>query len=175
MRQPLAVAAILIGLGVFATGSVAAQSLGDVARQQKQASGQAKPSAPKKVITEDDLPTQETISTGSSEAAATESSKEEKQADSAADKMKSADDFKAGIQAQKQNVGALQKQLEDLKASVHFVEANRYSNGVEYNEHQIKKQKEAERLQKQLDEEKSKLQDMQEQARKAGFGSAVYE
>ncbi len=175
MRQHLAVPVVLIGLGLFATGSLVGQSLGDVARQQKQSSGQSKPSAPKKVITEDDLPAQDTISTGSSEAAANESSKEEKQADSSADKMKSADDFKAGIQAQKQNVDALQKQLEDLKASVHFVEANAYTNGVEYNEHQIKKQKEAERLQKQLDEEKSKLQDMQEQARKAGFGSAVYE
>ena len=174
MRHSLAVAAVVVGLGVFATGSVFAQSLGDVARQQKQNSAQTKPAA-KKVITEDDLPTQETISTGSSDSRATDASKEEKQGDSTADKMKSADEFKAAIQSQKQNVDSLQKQVDDTKASVHFVEANRYSNGVEYNEHQIQKQKEADRLQKQLDEEKSKLQDMQEQARKAGFGSTVYE
>jgi hypothetical protein len=174
MRHPLAVAAFVIGLGAFATGGVFAQSLGDVARQQKQNSAQTNP-APKKVITEDDLPTQETISTGSSDSKATDASKEEKQGDSTADKLKSADDFKAAIQAQKQNVDLLQKQVDDTKASVHFVEANRYSNGVEHNERQIQKQKEADRLQKQLDEEKSKLQDMQEQARKAGFGSTVYE
>jgi hypothetical protein len=174
MRLPLAVAAVVVGLGVFAAGSVFAQSLGDVARQQKQNSAQSKP-APKKVITEDDLPTQESISTGSSDAKATDTSKEVKQGDSTADKMKSADDFKAAIQTQKQNVDSLQKQVDDMKASVHFVEANRYSNGVQYNEHQIQKQKEADRMQKQLDEEKSRLQDMQEQARKAGFGSAVYE
>jgi len=174
MRHPLAVAAVVVGLGVFATGGVFAQSLGDVARQQKQNSAQTKAAA-KKVITEDDLPTQETISTGSSDSKETDASKEEKQADSAADKLKSADEFKAVIQSQKQNVDSLQKQVDEMKASVHFVEANRYSNGVQYNEHQIQKQKEADRLQKQLDEEKSKLQDMQEQARKAGFGSAVYE
>jgi hypothetical protein len=174
MRHPLAMAAVVVGLGVFATGSVFAQSLGDVARQQKQNSAQTKAAA-KKVITEDDLPTQETISTGSSDSKETDASKEEKHADSAADKLKSADEFKAAIQSQKQNVDSLQKQVDDMKASVHFVEANRYSNGVQYNEHQIHKQKEADRLQKQLDEEKSKLQDMQEQARKAGFGSAVYE
>ena len=121
------------------------------------------------------MPTQETISTGSGNSKATDASKEEKQGDSTADKLKSADEFKAAIQAQKQNVDLLQKQVDDTKASVHFVEANRYSNGVEHNERQIQKQKEADRLQKQLDEEKSRLQDMQEQARKAGFGSTVYE
>ena len=174
MRHPLAVAAFVVAVGAFATGTVFAQSLGDVARQQKQNAAQSK-AASKKVITEDDLPTQQTISTDSSDSRATETSKEDKQVDSAADKLKSADEFKAAIQSQKENVDSLQKQVDDTKASVHFVEANRYSNGVEYNEHQIKKQKEADRLQKQLDEEKFKLQDMQEQARKAGFGSAVYE
>jgi hypothetical protein len=174
MRHPLAVAAFVIGFGAFVTGGVFAQSLGDVARQQKQNSAQTNP-APKKVITEDDLPTQETISTGSSDSKVTDASKEEKQGDSTADKLKSADEFKAAIQAQKQNVDLLQKQVDDTKASVHFVEANRYSNGVEHNERQIRKQKEADRLQKQLDEEKSRLQEMQEQARKAGFGSSVYE
>ena len=174
MRHSLAVAAVVVGLGAFATGSLFAQSLGDVARQQKQNSAQTNPT-PKKVITEDDLPTQGTISTGSSDSKATDASKEEKQGDSTADKMKSADEFKAAIQAQKQNVDLLQKQVEEMKASVHFVEANRYSNGVEHNERQIQKQKEADRMQKQLDEEKSRLQDLQEQARKAGFGSAVYE
>ncbi len=174
MRHPLAMAATVVGLGLFAAGSVFAQSLGDVARQQKQNSAQSQPAA-KKVITEDDLPTQETISTGSGDSKATDASKEEKQGDSTADKLKSADEFKAAIQTQKQNVDALQKQVDDMKASVHFVEANRYSNGVEHNERQIQKQKEADRMQKQLDEEKSRLQDMQEQARKAGFGSAVYE
>ncbi len=101
MRHPLAVAAVVVGFGVFATGSVFAQSLGDVARQQKQNSAQSNP-APKKVITEDDLPIQETISTGSSDSKATDASKEEKQGDSTADKLKSADEFKAAIQAQKQ-------------------------------------------------------------------------
>ena len=173
MRQPLAVA--LLGFGIFAAGSLFAQSLGEVARQQKQNASQSTSAAPKKVITEDDLPTGGTISTGSSEEHVADSAKEDKQGDSAADKLKSAEAFKAAIQAQKQNVDALQKQVDDMKASVHFVEANRYSNGVQYNEHQIQKEKEAGRMQKQLDAEKSKLQDMQEKARQAGFGGAVYE
>jgi hypothetical protein len=174
MRQPLVVA-VLLGLGIFTTGTLCAQSLGEIARQQKQNSSQTNSVTPKKVITEDDLPTGETISTGSSEEHVADSTKEGKQGASTAEKLQSAEQFKAVIQAQKHNIDALQKQVDDMKASVHFVEANRYSNGVQYNEHQIQKQKEAERLQKQLDEQKSRLQDMQEQARKAGLGSAVYE
>src|SRR5437868_4361734 len=59
--------------------------------------------------------------------------------------------------------------------SVHFVEANRYYNGVQYNQYQLKKQQEAQRMKKQLDGEKKTLGNMQESARKAGFGSAVYD
>ncbi len=65
--------------------------------------------------------------------------------------------------------------MEKLNDSVHFVEANRYYNGVQYNQYQLKKQQEAQRLQKQLDTEKKALGDAQESARKAGFGSAVYD
>lgn len=173
MRRPSSVIAVLIA--VVAVGNVFAQSLGDVARQQKSNPAQSKPDAPKKVITEDDLPTQGTISTGSNDSNKTDTSKEEKQANSAAEKLESADHFKRAIAAQKHNVDQFQKALDHLNASIHFVDANEYWDGVQHNERQIQKQKEAERMQKQLDEEKSKLQDMQEEARKAGFGSAVYE
>ena len=75
----------------------------------------------------------------------------------------------------KARIAALQSQVEKLNDSVHFVEANRYYNGVQYNQYQLKKQQEAQRLQKQLDTEKKALGDAQESARKAGFGSAVYD
>jgi len=65
--------------------------------------------------------------------------------------------------------------VDKLNGSVHFVEANRYTNGVQYNQYQLKKQQEAQRLQKQLDGEKKQLADAQESARKAGFGTAVYD
>ena len=67
----------------------------------------------------------------------------------------------------------MQAQVDRLNDSVHFVEANRYTNGVQYNQYQLKKQQEAQRLQKQLDGEKKQLEDAQESARKAGFGTAV--
>jgi len=62
-----------------------------------------------------------------------------------------------------------------LQDSIHFVEANRYRNGVEYNKVQAEKQKEAQRLQGRLDEAQKNLEQMQESARKAGFGSSVWD
>jgi len=46
---------------------------------------------------------------------------------------------------------------------------------VQYNQYQLKKQQETQRLQKQLDTEKKALGDAQESARKDGSGSAVYD
>ncbi len=79
------------------------------------------------------------------------------------------------IGAQKRAVDSLQSQIKQLQDSVRFVEANRYTNGAQYNQEQSRKQQEVERLQKKLDDEKAKLEDMQESARKAGFGSAVHD
>ena len=46
---------------------------------------------------------------------------------------------------------------------------------MQYNQYQLKKQQEAQRMQKLLETEKKALGDAQESARKAGFGSAVYD
>jgi predicted RNase H-like nuclease (RuvC/YqgF family) len=88
---------------------------------------------------------------------------------------RSGEQWKAAIQAQKDAIAAMQSQVDKLNASVHFVEANRYTNGVQYNQYQLEKQKQVQQMQKQLDTQKKKLEDMQEAARKAGFGSSVYD
>jgi len=148
-----------------------AQSLGDVARQQKQKQ-QAKTGKPApKVITDDDLPSHPNDSVDSKPA---KDSHEEVTSTTSGDK-KPAAQWKAEIQAQKDNIASMQAQLDRVKASIYFVEANRYVNGVEYNQQQIRKQQQAERMQKQLDEQKSRLESMQEAARRQGYGSAVYD
>jgi cell division protein FtsL len=55
------------------------------------------------------------------------------------------------------------------------VEANTYVNGAQYNQYQVKKQQQVANLQTQLSEQKQKLSDMQDSAKKAGMGSAVYD
>jgi hypothetical protein len=143
-------------------------SLGDVARQQRQREKEAH--RPAKVITNDEIPSQPPSAEESS-SAADQSSKD----NTAERREETGNRWKHLIQEQKSAIASNQKRLEEFKASIHFVEANRYSNGVRYNEAQLQRQKEAERAEKQLDEQKKKLADMQEAARRQGFGSAVYD
>ncbi|HXM23298.1 MAG TPA: hypothetical protein VN948_18720 [Terriglobales bacterium] len=170
MRQAHKVVAV-IGVVLFVIAGSYGQSLGDVARQQRQK--QAKDAhAPRKVVTNEDIPEHpeaiSTTSTGTDEC-------DGAPAAPASNDAHSGEQWKAKIEAQKNSVASLQSQIDKLNSSIHFVEANRYTNGVQYNERQVKKQDEVQRMQKQLDEQKKQLEDMQESARKAGLGSSVYE
>jgi hypothetical protein len=147
------------------------QSLGDVAREQRQKQQAKDPKAAAKVVTNDEIPESPDASSSDDRDGTPESSTP---AASSTGK-KTAEQWKAEIELRKARIATLQSQVEKLNDSVHFVEANRYYNGVQYNQYQLKKQQEAQRLQKQLDTEKKALADAQEYARKAGFGSAVYD
>ena len=157
---------------ILLTCASSGQSLGDVAREQRQKEQAKDPKAAPKVVTNDEIPESPDAANSSEDAdGALESSTP---AASSAGK-KTAEQWKAEIEARKARIAALQSHVEKLNDSVHFVEANRYYNGVQYNQYQLKKQQEAQRLQRQLDTEKKALEDAQESARKAGFGSAVYD
>ncbi len=143
------------------------QALGDVARQQRQQQA-AKSHQPRKIVTNDDIP-------GRTESDADEKPDNQAEPVSALKPGASAERVKAVIQVQKTRVAALKAQIDKLSASIHYVEANRYSNGVQYNQYQRQKQQEVDRMRQQLMQEQTKLADMQEAARKAGFGSAVYD
>jgi hypothetical protein len=162
-----------LALALLATAAVAQDepSLGDVARKQRH-EHEKDAHSPKKVITNDQIPSRPPSAEESSSAAGEESSLKNTPA---LERQDSAEHWKHVIQEQKEAIASNQKRLDEFKASIHFVEANRYSNGVRYNEEQLRRQKEAERGEKQLEEQKKKLADMQEAARRQGFGSAVYD
>jgi predicted RNase H-like nuclease (RuvC/YqgF family) len=168
-------ALFLAGLVFVAAGWLYGQSLGEVARQQRQQQSKTA-KTPRKVITNEDIPERPK---SASESTADDSVSDEHGEDSGQPRRggsaKTAEQWKAEIQAQKSDIAALQAQLDRLKASIHYVQANLYVNGAEYNQLQLKKQQQAERLQKQLDDMKQKLESTQEAARKAGFGNAVYD
>jgi hypothetical protein len=157
---------------VVLTCASQAQSLGDVAREQRQKQQTKDAHAPHKVVTNEEIPESPDASTDSSSEGGTTPESSEP-ASSAGNKT--AEQWKSEIQARKARISALQSQVEKLNNSDHFVEANRYYNGVQYNQHQLKKQQEAQRMQKQLDSEKAALSNAQDSARKAGFGTAVYD
>lgn len=162
---------LLAMLFLLAGVSSYAQSLGDVARteRQKQQVKDAQTTS-HKVITNEDIPERDDSEDDDSDADDAVSS-----APRAAKTGRSAEQWKVAILAQKEAVASLQSEADKLNSSIHFVEANHYTNGVQYNQHQLKKQEQVERLQKQLEKEKKKLADMQEAARKEGFGNAVYD
>jgi hypothetical protein len=162
MRQSCKILAV-IGLLAFAAH---AQSLGDVAREQRQK--QAKDAHPAhKVVTNEDIPE-------SPEATSTTSVTDEPAAPASND-THAAEQWKAKLETQRNSIASLQSQIDKLNASIHFAGPNCVANCVQYNERQIHKQDEVERMQKQIEEQKQKLEDMQESARKAGLGSSVYE
>jgi hypothetical protein len=161
---------------LFAAGSLHAQSLGDIARQQQQQKQQqtakSGSAASKKVITNEDMPASQTPSSANSTSAWKIDAPEPT---SAPDNEKTAEQWKQTIQVQKSFVAQLQQAIDKRKASIHYVEANLYSNGAQHNELQARKQADVERLEQRLAAEKKKLEDMQEACRQAGFGNAVYE
>jgi hypothetical protein len=170
MRQAYKAVAY-IGVVLFLVAGSYAQSLGDVAREQRQK--QAKDAhAPRKVVTNEDIP--ENPEPASSTSVSIDDHDTTPSAPASND-AHAGKQWKAKIAAQKSAVVSLQSQIDQLNSSIHFVAAERYYNGVQYNERQVQKQVEVQRMQKQLDEQKKQLEDMQESARKAGLGSSVYE
>lgn len=65
--------------------------------------------------------------------------------------------------------------MDELSESIRFAPANCVANCVGWNERQREKQQRVERMQAQLEEQKRRLDDMQESARKQGYGSSVYD
>jgi predicted RNase H-like nuclease (RuvC/YqgF family) len=157
--------ALVAGL-VFLGGPLFGQSLGDVGRAQRQKQGDASTSQPAKVITNDDLGT----SSSDSSHTRTKEKKDPKPEQKEEKFEKDAEHTKAAILAQKIKITNLQAEIEKLRASIRYIET-----GVPSNENQLKKQQAADHMQEQLRQENQRLAAMQEAARRAGFGSVVYD
>lgn len=150
---------------LFLVGIGYGQSLGDVAREQR---AKQQPKAAPKVITNEDIP--------ESPEADSDSGKQPDSVGKPSSPRRSAQQWKAEIQAQERAITNLQNQIQRTTASIHYTNSPaRTVNGARYNEHQEQKQEQVQRMQEQLDREKRKLDDLQEAARKDGYGNAVYE
>jgi len=162
-------------------------SLGDLARKQresKQKDAKDAKDAPakakdalakaKKVVTDEDMPEH---APDSDEAVAGPDGPHDEASvpKSADDVVRTGDQWKAAIAQRKAVLADLKDRIDKLNGSIHFVEANAYRNGVEYNKKQAQKQQDVERMQAQYDDQKRDLEQMQENARKAGYGSAVWD
>jgi hypothetical protein len=157
---------LVMSLGALCSG----QSLGDVARQERQKQEAKKAEGAPKVITNEDLPEHPN---SDDNIASSQESRES--APSQPMGSKPAEQWKAEIAAQRKAVDDLQSRIDRLNSSIHFAPGNCVRNCEQWNEHQIQKQDEVQRRQAELEQQKKKLEDMQEAARKEGYGNAVYE
>jgi hypothetical protein len=160
----------VLGLVISICASSYAQSLGDIAREQRQKQQAKKAQATPKVLTNEDLPEHPE---SNDNAASSEVSSES--APSQPLGTKPAEQWKAEIEAQRRSVDNLQREMDRLNSSIHFAPGNCVRNCVQYNEHQVQKQEEVQRMQAELEQQKKQLEGMQEAARKEGYGNSVYE
>jgi len=155
-------------------------SLGDLARQQRQHMEKSKPAQGKdakssKVITNEEIHayagTEPAPASASEEQAASTPSSNS----SANDVKQAAGVWTSRIAAQKSQIAQLQKQINAINQSIRFAPANCVANCVQWNQRQLAKQRQAEGMQARLEEQKKRLESMQDSARKQGYGSAVYD
>jgi hypothetical protein len=168
MRQKLKTAAYSAGLAFLLISLSYGQSLGDVARQQRQNQQAKKDQPTPKVITNEDLPEHSQEAGDSAETGHSPEPGPHRASKSAAQ-------WRAEIEAQKHSIAALQSQMERLNSTIRFAEVSSAYNAGRYNERQLQKQEQVQRMQAQLDQQRKRLEAMQEAARKDGFGNAVYE
>lgn len=153
------------------------QSLGDLARQQRQQhakTAQTKDSKTPKVFTNSDLPAHSDDADHSDGSEPADTGKAPMPVPSSGPRQGS-EHLRSEIQAQKSQIAELQRQIDEVNGSIRFAPGNCVRGCEKWNEHQQRKQQQVEQMQAQLEEQKRHLEETQESARKQGFGSSVYD
>lgn len=169
---------LIFAIALFISGPASPQSLGDVARANSEKKTEDA-STPPRVITNKDLPKDPDTDQAPSELqpAATEPTNKAADHRSAQQRLaeqRAAEQWKRQILAQKNRVAILQARIDELNASIQSAHGSVQSEGP-YNRYQMRQLQRVARIQQQLDEQKSQLDQMQEAARHAGMRSAVYD
>jgi hypothetical protein len=161
-------------LFLLASVAVYGQSLGDVARQTREKEAAA--TVPAKVITDGDLASGAS-ETGQPAKAQTASQGKSRASGSTANPPDShaAEQWRRQILAQKRIVETLEKRLARYQASLSSVDAAAISRGEILTRSQALEQERIAQVQEQLGEQRGKLLEMQEEARRAGMHTQVYD
>lgn len=190
----LAAGSLLWAAGAYAQDD--SPSLGDVARQVRQQkqqkgpqakdatksaqSGTAAPSSAAKsesphVITNENIGSHATVNSAPARQSEAGDDSEDEQPNSPAEKNAQAEKWKQDIQSQREAIKSLQQQIDEISSSIQYAGGNCVANCVEWNERQKQKQDQVDSMKAQLADQQKRLEDMQESARKQGFGSSVYD
>ncbi|MFZ0806776.1 MAG: hypothetical protein WAN03_11360 [Candidatus Sulfotelmatobacter sp.] len=190
-------AAALSGATLSAFAQDDSPPLGDLARQSRQQhqqkDSQPKPDArtntndthsnkdaqsstptAKKVITNDEIPSHvgPTATYQPSQPRTWASPGNDRQDASA---KPSAEALTAQFRARKESIASLEDVIAHASESIQYASGNCVTNCVLWNEQQKRKQQEVDSLKSQLEQGRQQLEQMQEAARKQGYGSAIYD
>ena len=133
----------------------------------------AQPKPPKRVITNDEIP--EHIGPTSTRPGNPSTPDYPQPTYPPNNNQGAAEQIKNTISAMKNNIAAVQSQIKNLEDSVHYASGACVRNCVQWNEQQQRKQEQVESLKTQLEQQQKQLEAAQEQARRQGFGSSVYD
>ncbi len=173
---------IVISLAAMLAAGVAfAQSLGDVAKKNR---SRKKPAATR-VVTNDDLTSATEFNNGAASGLPTaaqpaDSEKNDSATSKTEDREKLLADWRARFDEQKKSIALLQRELEvtqreyKQQIALYYADAgNRLRDQGAWAEQQRKYEADVATKQKDLDAARQKLEDMKEDARKAGVPSSV--
>jgi predicted RNase H-like nuclease (RuvC/YqgF family) len=169
----------IFAIALLMSSAAFGQSLGDIARanREKQNAENASAAQPK-VITNANLPkdpdANQEPAEAQSGATASSTAADHRSAQQRLSEQRAADQWKRQILAQKNKMAILQARIDQLNASIHSAGGSVQYEGP-YNRYQARQLQRVAQIQLQLDEQKMKLDQMQEAARHAGMHSAVYD
>jgi hypothetical protein len=179
----------ILAIALLMNAVALAQSLGDVARENREKKAQDASSATPKVITNKDLPkdpdaNQDAPEAGpgadaeASAAAAELHTQDQHAAQQSAQQrlaeQRAAYQWKRQILVQRNKMAGLQGRIDQLNASIQSANGS-VQYEPPYNRYQARQMRRISQIQQQLDAQKIKLAEMQEAARRAGMHSAVYD
>jgi hypothetical protein len=163
------------------------QSLADAARQtrlQKQqkdaqakdspaSTNDAQPAKTPRVITNDEIP--EHVGSTLTPAHSPQPQNPSYTLPNSGTRKTPADQWKSQIQAQKRAIASLQGEIASLSGSIHFPVTCLTNICAQRNERRLEKENRVDVMKQQLEQEQKRLEDLQESARRQGFGSSVYD
>jgi len=169
----------IFAIALLMSSAAYGQSLGDIARENREKQNAENSSAARpKVITNANLPKDPDANQEPAEAqpgaSASSTAADHRSAQQRLAEQRAADQWKRQILAQKNKMATLQARIDQLNAWIHSAGGSVQYEGP-YNRYQARQLQRVAQIQLQLDEQKTKLDQMQEAARHAGMRSAVYD
>ena len=168
----------IFAIALLVSSAAYGQSLGDVARENRGKKTENASAAQPKVITNAEFPkdpdANQEAAEAQSEASASSQAVDHRSAQQRLAEQRVAEQWKRQILAQKNKMATLQARIDQLNASIRSAGGSVQYEGP-YNRYQARKLQRVAQIQLQLDEQKMKLDQMQEAARHAGMHSAVYD